>query len=161
MISTALRPMIREPPLVTRLVAVSERRTLAKMRSTPRANTRSSCSSAWNPLTTRMPAEGLGEPAGHLGVDRPALAEDRPDQPERAAREHAEHGQRNHREQSHRRTDAEQQNHRHHRGDRAAYQVHQAGAHQVAHPLDVAPFTRDTSAPVWLLSKNANGSRCM
>ena len=48
--------MIRVPPLVTRLVAVRERRTLAKMRSTPSPNTRSSCGSAWNPLITRIPA---------------------------------------------------------------------------------------------------------
>ena len=55
MISTAESPMISPPPLVSRLVAVSDVRTFSKMRSTPREKTRSSCGSAWKPLITRMP----------------------------------------------------------------------------------------------------------
>ena len=80
-------------------------------------------------------AERFGEPAGHLGVDLAALAEQRPQALERrrhAAAERAEHEDRDRRQLP---VQIDEDAQRHDRGQDRAGQLHEAGADEVPDAL--------------------------
>ena len=79
----------------------------------------------------------LGEPAGDLGVDLAALAEDRPDAPERLAQPQRERRDKQQGQPREQRADAQQQDQCNQRGQNPAYELDQARADEIADALHV------------------------
>ena len=88
-------------------------------------------------------AQRLGQAARHIGVDLPALAEQRAELRERPRHVPAEHGEDHERGQGEMPVEVEQHAERDHGGHDPACELHQAGADQVPHSLGVGHDARD------------------
>jgi hypothetical protein len=75
---------------------------------------------------------------GDLALDLRALAEDRPHGGEGAEEDEREGERREHGHARHGRADAQHQDERDGRGQKAPDELHEAGAHEVPHAFDVA-----------------------
>ncbi len=87
-------------------------------------------------------AQRLGKSPGDLGIDLAALAEDRPHDAQRLLQQRGEENDDGEDDERDHGADLHQHHERDQRGDDTADKVHQAGADQVAHALDVGHDAR-------------------
>ena len=90
--------------------------------------------------------ERFGKAARHLGVDFPALAENRPDHPEGAIERSRERGEYNQGQNGQRNADMKKDDQGKERREDAAGELHETGPNQVPQALDVAHDAGDKHA---------------